>query len=107
MVTTTVHRSRPQWRPQRSDSRERSGVLRRAESEAARTPLARLTLGEIVCPREQLDEDRAGHESAEVRPEGHAAALSPDGGQPAHELEDEPVTEHHPGGPGDRRDDET
>src|SRR5262245_40269045 len=54
-------------RPWRDYHCERSGVLR-AEAEAARAPLARLTLSQVVRSREHPDEDRAGHEAAEVRP---------------------------------------
>ena len=57
--------------------------------------------GEALGTPEEQNENQPGGETADVRPEGHAAALS-ERGQSAHELDQEPVAEHEYGGDRDR-----
>src|SRR4029450_3574681 len=47
-----------------------------------------------------------GDEAADVRPERHAALLAGQSGQPAEDLQQEPVAEHHPGRHPDGADDD-
>ena len=66
----------------------------------------RAVSGEIPGTSKEQNEPQPGGETADVRPEGHAAALS-ERGQSAHELDQEPVAEHEYGGDRDRGPTET
>src|SRR5688572_6296412 len=54
--------------------------------------------GDAIAPLERLDQDHAGGEAADVRPERDAAApaLGHDAGDAAEKLERHPVQQHHP-----------
>src|SRR5688572_32235060 len=54
--------------------------------------------GDAIAPLERLDQDDAGGEAADVRPERDAAApaLGHDAGDAAEKLERHPVQQHHP-----------
>src|SRR5262245_26648247 len=53
---------------------------------------------------EELDQDEAGDETADVRPEGYATLLlHGEPRQAAHELDQRPVEDHRPGGQRDGR----
>src|SRR5262245_5291017 len=89
-------------RPARPGSRARSALA----VDASRPPVLALVRGHVVAAREQRDEHDAGHEPADVGPEGHPAPLAAAAGHHAQELERHPVQQHRPRGERDRGDEE-
>src|SRR5215510_11697098 len=97
------------------ESRQRSPRWRRLSLDLApaprrrvvlRPPVIRVPLQQARIAKDQ-DQDRAGHEPANVGPESHAAALITERPESADKLDQEPVSKHHDRRHRDGRDEET
>src|SRR5687768_16297798 len=63
---------------------------------SARPPVMGLMLGHIIRAGKQFHKHNSGYESTHVSPESDAACLSTERNPAANELNQKPVTEHHP-----------
>src|SRR5215510_16298233 len=96
------------------ESRQRSQRRRRLSLDLAPAPRRRVVLHPPVIwvPLQQAritkdqDQDRAGHEPANMGPESHATALITKRLESADELDQEPVSKHHVRRHRDGRDEE-
>src|SRR5262245_64228563 len=94
MMTSTLahHESHPLSQGRRRLSPDLAPAPRRRV--VLRPPVIRVPLQQARIAKDQ-DQDRAGHEPANVGPESHATALSTKRPESADELDQKPVSKHH------------
>src|SRR5262245_55884395 len=106
MMTSMLahHESHPSSQRRRRLSPDLAAAPRRRVQ--LRPPVIRVPLQQARIAKDQ-NQDRAGHEPANVGPESHATALITERPKSADKLEQEPVSKHHDRRHRDGRDEET
>src|SRR4030095_6199102 len=91
----------------RSDAGGPCAWLSKIAHQPARAPIVGPMRLYVIRTGEQLYKHHTCHKSADMGPEGHASDFAAEGRQPAHKLDEKPVTEHHPGRQGYRGEEES